>query len=376
MHRRTLLISGAALFGRGLLGALPLVDAPTAARARRGAMALPPVQVSWDRILRTTVGLRPHRSSGFLLRAESFAGKTLIQNYGHGGAGMSLGWGCGELVADIARETAHRRAAVIGCGSPGLTTARQLQQRGFAVTIYAATVPPDTTSNLSLATFSPTAGLVSAGHRTAAWDTQFRRAAEISYREMLRLRGSRYGIGWIDSFTATEDPAPPEPNADEASLLPEQFQAQPQVLEPGEHPFPTTYALRTRSLKIEPRTYLDALVSDVRQAGGRIVVRRFADLTELATLGEPVIVNCTGLGSRALFGDEELIPIKGQLTVLKPQPEVRYRATAGGIGMMPRSDGIVLGNSQVRGDWSLEPDEALRQRVVTAAGDFFGAMRA
>lgn len=243
------------------------------------------------------------------------------------------------------------------------------------MTIYAATAPPDTTSNLSLATFSPTAGLVSAGRRTAEWDRQFRRAAELSYREMLRLRGSRYGIGWIDSFTATEHLSPPEPNPEEVSLLPEQFQALPLVLEPGEHPFPTTYALRTRSLRIEPRTYLDALVGDFRQAGRQIIIQRFAELTELAALAEPVIVNCTGLGSRALFGDEELIPIKGQLTVLKPQPEVRYRASAGGVGMMPRSDGIVLGNSQVRGDWSLEPDEALRQHVVTAASDFFGAMR-
>jgi hypothetical protein len=29
-----------------------------------------------------------------------------------------------------------------------------------------------------------------------------------------------------------------------------------------------------------------------------------------------VIVNCTGLGSKALFNDEELIPVKGQLTVM------------------------------------------------------------
>jgi D-amino-acid oxidase len=37
-----------------------------------------------------------------------------------------------------------------------------------------------------------------------------------------------------------------------------------------------------------------------------------------------VIFNCTGLGARALFGDQELTPIKGQLTVLLPQTEVNY----------------------------------------------------
>jgi hypothetical protein len=37
----------------------------------------------------------------------------------------------------------------------GLTAARQLQRRGFDVTIYAMTVPPDTTSNMSTAGFTP-----------------------------------------------------------------------------------------------------------------------------------------------------------------------------------------------------------------------------
>src|SRR5215510_3569517 len=115
------------------------------------ARNLAPVHASWDRVLRTTVGLRPHRASGFVLRAEKLDDKTLIHNYGHAGAGMSLAWGCGIVVSEFALQTGNRRAAVIGCGSPGLTTARQLQRRGFDVTIYAMTVPPDTTSNMSLA---------------------------------------------------------------------------------------------------------------------------------------------------------------------------------------------------------------------------------
>ncbi len=97
---------------------------------------------------------------GFVLRAEKLDAKTLIHNYGHGGAGMSLSWGTGQMAAELALEQADRRAAVLGCGVVGLTTARQLQRRGFDVTIYAAAVPPDTTSNMSLAGFTPTSGLV------------------------------------------------------------------------------------------------------------------------------------------------------------------------------------------------------------------------
>src|SRR5262245_66230268 len=63
---------------------------------------LTPVQVSWDRIIRTTVGLRPHRDSGFLLAPSKLDDKLVIHNYGHGGSGMSISWGTGAMAADFA----------------------------------------------------------------------------------------------------------------------------------------------------------------------------------------------------------------------------------------------------------------------------------
>ena len=51
-------------------------------------------------------------------------------------------------------------------------------------------------------------------------------------------------------------------------------------------------------------------------------------------------MNCSGLGARDLFGDETLTPIKGQLTVLLPQPELNYIMVGGGLYMIPRRDGV------------------------------------
>ena len=82
------------------------------------------------------------------------------------------------------------------------------------------------------------------------------------------------------------------------------------------------------------------------------------------------------------FNDKELVPVKGQLTALVPQPEVDYRAsglrTSSGVNatMNSRADGIIVGNLQDSGNWSLEADEELRQRNVDAAIEFFSAMRA
>ena len=55
------------------------------------------------RVLRERVGLRPFRKSGVRLEAGKLSdGRTVIHNYGHGGSGFTLSWGCAENVFEIA----------------------------------------------------------------------------------------------------------------------------------------------------------------------------------------------------------------------------------------------------------------------------------
>jgi glycine/D-amino acid oxidase-like deaminating enzyme len=328
-----------------------------------------------DRIIRTTVGLRPHRDAGFLLRAERFDDKTVIHHVGHGGAGWSLSWGTAALAADLAVMHTERRAAVIGCGIIGLTSARQLQRRGFDVTIYTTTVPPDTTSDRALASFTPTAGLISVERRTPEWDEQFRQAVKLAYLEHQRLVGPNYGVSWINEYRLSDErPVDPfgaswNPLAD---ILPAEIEVGSVLLGPGEHPFGTRYATEHPTLRFEPSIYLEALMRDVIGFGGRIVIRGFDTPRDLMSLAEPLVVNCTGLGARALFGDNDLVPVKGQLTILVPQPEVTYMVG----GMVPRSDGIVLnGGMQQRDEWSLDVDAAHQEWVVGRFKAIFDAMR-
>jgi glycine/D-amino acid oxidase-like deaminating enzyme len=322
------------------------------------------------------------------LKAEKFDEKTVVHDYGFGGAGMSLAWGCGAMAADMALQHTERRVAVLGCGSPGLTAARQLQRRGFEVTIYTLSVPPDTTSNMSYAGFTPTTALISPERRTAAWDAQFRQAAEISYRQLQLLAGAPgYGVYWIDSYNTTDDPNPPPPavgpGGREDDLLPLYMRPgrDREVLGPGEHPFPTKYAIRTSNLAIEPSLYLEQLVRDFMLFGGKIVIRKFDTPRDLMSVPESIIVNCTGLGSKTLFNDDELVPIKGQLSVCIPQPEVNYRAfgrlanSTVNASINPRSDGIIVGNMMERGNWSLDINEDVRRQNIDAAIAFFAAMR-
>jgi glycine/D-amino acid oxidase-like deaminating enzyme len=199
--------------------------------------------------------------------------------------------------------------------------------------------------------------------------------------------GPSCGVSWTETYHATNDlDAPPTRlQRDEnrlLSLLPDYLRPERsrEVLGPGEHPFPAKYAIRTMALSIDPAIYLEAIIRDVIGAGGRITLRAFATPRDLMTLDQPLIVNATGLGAAALFGDTSVVPVKGQLTLLAPQPEIGYRVSARLprgviVGMHPRSDGIVLGNFRDRGNWSLEPEEDVRQWMVDSAIAFFAAMK-
>src|SRR2546429_3547999 len=189
-------------------------------------------------------------------------------------------------------------------------------------------------------------------------------------------------------YNATDDPTPPIGGGPDGDLVPEHLRTgrDREVLGPGEHPFPTRYAIRTSALAIEPSIYLDALVQDFLLFGGRIVIRKFDTPRDLMSVSEPVIINCTGLGSQMLLGDQELIPLKGQLTHFVPQPEINYQTTTDarnpslrgsiGIHMMPRSDGIALGGTSERGVWTLEPNDEARREIVDQHIQLFTAMRA
>jgi glycine/D-amino acid oxidase-like deaminating enzyme len=341
----------------------------------RAAMVRPlrPLEVRPDEVIRTTVGLRPYRAGGFVLRAEAHDGKTIVHDYGHGGGGMSLSWGTALMAAEFALATEKRRAAVIGSGVIGLSTARVLQDAGFAVTIYARDVPPETTSNMSGAQWSPSA-VFENGAIDAAFRAQYIRAATLAYQQFQTLLGDDYGVRWIENYDCGDVLDHGELQASAQSLIPELY-PEIQKYGPGEHPFPTRYATRFLTMLIEPNGYLRALQRDYLARGGRTVIRTFGTLSEVLALDEPLIMNCAGLGAKELTGDAQLIPVRGQLSVLAPQPAVDYITLHDDRYMFPRSDGIVLGGTFQFNNADVEPDIVAERQIVSDHAAFFARMR-
>jgi glycine/D-amino acid oxidase-like deaminating enzyme len=370
-------ISAAALGAAGCARRTAISNVPLlpAISTSNNACGLPPVNISEDREIRTVVGLRPFRPSGFVVRAEKIGDTLVVHNYGHGGGGITLSWGTSRLAVDLARGVAGP-AAVLGCGAVGLSCAMLLREAGYDVTIYAKDLPPQTTSNIAGGQWYP-ATISDSDHEPLGFNEQLSQAAQYAYRRYQIMLGNKYGVRWMRNYQLQNEPFEQSHNRRDgkgalAGLLPEFYQ-----LSPGEHPFAKfRYVRQYDSLIIEPPIYLAAMVDELRIAGVNIQVRELHSREELQALPQKLIFNCTGLGARALFGDEELIPMKGQLTFLLPQPEVKYAAMFDDYYMFSRTDGVLLGGTHVRGDWSLEPDLNAKARIFSAHKELFGSFRA
>jgi hypothetical protein len=313
------------------------------------------MRVSADRIVDITVCTRPFRMAGPRIESQRLHGKTIVHHYGHGGAGWSLSWGSATLGAlPLIRAAGARRIAVIGSGAVGLTTARVAQRAGFQVRIYCRERPPEVASTFATGMWSPESRIVAASQATPAFNAMWEGMARHSFKawqDLLGIAGSpvEWRDGYVLSDTPFEQPLPShgpatEPDYPELLDLIPDLHPRSRALSPAEHPFPVPHARRFTQMTFNIRPYQRMLLEDFHRDGGEIVTREFTHPRELAALPERTIVNCTGYGARALFGDESLIPVRGQIARLVPQPEVDYMVAWRGHNLMvvPRRDGLLV----------------------------------
>src|SRR5689334_6011287 len=197
LSRRSVLAgAGALLTGcaarRGQVVSMPAGVSPDTRLAR--------VRVSADRVIRTITGLRPFRPSGFVVRGEKRGEKTIVHNYGHGGAGITLSWGTAQLAVEEGTKSEARDCAVLGCGVVGLSTARLLQLRGYNPTIYARDMPPLTTSNVAGGYWDPVT-LFDDAKVTPQFRKQFGDAARFAIRRYQSMAGDPYGVRWLPVYS-------------------------------------------------------------------------------------------------------------------------------------------------------------------------------
>ncbi len=385
-RRRVLTGAGAAL----LFGALEGCSLPVPATrvARPGdRLQLPPLRADIDRITAITVCTRPFRPEGPRLDVERLGDRTVVHNYGHGGSGWSLSWGSSAIATGKALATGEHEIGVLGCGALGLTSALLLQRAGARVTIYAKDLPPNVRSSLATGVWTPDSRICLEQHATPAlqrqWESMARRSWE-TYQTLLGLPGEP--VEYIDEYfvsdagaSASERDSPPDgrpPFAKlEKELLPD-LTPRPQDFPPGSHPFGARDLRGTPRLMFNISAYARMLLSDFLAMGGKIEVTEFHSPADLGALRERTLINATGYGARALFGDQSVVPVRGQLARMIPQRDIRYGLIYRNVSFVPRRDGLVfqaIGENDYYGfgDDTTAPDRAEAERAVRTIASLY-----
>lgn len=355
--------AGALVSGCSITGG---VRAPGFARAE----PLAALNLSPNRLMRITVCTRPFRPAGPRLEAEAINDKMIVHNYGHGGSGWSLSWGCAKEAARLALSDGPNRVAVIGAGVMGMTTALRLAESGVAVTIYANEFPAETRSARATGVWSPSSRIGLAGNVADDFENRWERWARVSYATHQHYIGDVGApVESVPQYWLADANRPPRIPAqhDYLHLDGRLDDMVPRSSAVDAHPFPVARARRWQSLTFNVSSYMDRLTRDFLLRGGKMVRREFPDRTAVLSLPEAVIVNCTGFGAKRLWGDRDLLPVRGQISWLAPQPQARYGVYYKNVFALSRRDGVIVQYLGPNNDFGLADDSEVADKDETSS---------
>jgi D-amino-acid oxidase len=236
------------------------------------------------------------------------------------------------------------RVVVVGAGVVGLSCALRLLEAGHRVDVLARDLPLETTSSVAAALWYPYLALPQ--DKVAAWGgstyAEFARLAGEGAEGVTMRRGTELLLEptadpwWIDAVPALDRVPPRPPYADAWSFV---------------------------APVVDMPRYLRWLGQRVDDAGGTVTRMALPCLPDA-----PLVVNCSGLGSRVLAGDPTTTPVRGQVVMVEQWGlDEWWLAEDGPTYVIPRTHDVVLGGTDDVEEWSRTPSEDVAADILRRA---------
>jgi D-amino-acid oxidase len=239
------------------------------------------------------------------------------------------------------------RVIVVGAGVVGLSCALRLLEAGHRVDVLARELPRETTSAVAAAIWYPYRAWPH--DRVLAW-------SRTSYDEFARLAADHPDSGVV-LREGTEVVA-------SRTEKPWWADAVPDLHETVDVPAGYDGGWAFTAPLVEMPVYLHWLAGQVLAAGGSITRINLHGLPRTGDGGPDAVVDCSGIGAKFLASDPSLYPVQGQVVLVEQVGLERWwldgTDAAGPTYVVPRSHDIVVGGTDVEGEWSrtASPDVA------------------
>jgi D-amino-acid oxidase len=246
------------------------------------------------------------------------------------------------------------RVIVVGAGVVGLTCAIRLLEAGLRVDVVARDLPRETTSAVAAAIWYPYRALPQ--DKVTAW-------ASTSYAVFDALADTDPESG-VRMVPGTEVLSGPRPDPWWRSAVPSLEHA---------HELPAGWAAgwSFTTPVADMAVYLGWLAGRVEALGGTITRLNLSALPDTG-----LVVNCSGLGARLLGADRTVVPVRGQVVVVEQFGLERWWLDAAGpTYVVPREHDVVVGGTDVEGDWSRTPSPETASAIIARGSELVPALR-
>lgn len=249
-----------------------------------------------------------------------------------------------------------QRVIVVGAGVSGLTSAVRLLEAGHRVDVLARDLPRETTSSVAAAIWYPYLALPQ--DKVTAWSARtydvlagLADTADTDDTGVRMRRGTEAlpdptpDPWWISAVPRLDRVAPPQGYADAWSM---------------------TVPI------IEMPVYLGWLLHQVQRLGGTVTRMSLSALPEAvggSRQARPaLVVNAAGIGAKHLAADPGVGPVRGQVVYVEQFGLERWWLDESGpTYVVPRGNDIVVGGTEIHGEWSRTPDPAVALEILARA---------